>query len=570
MNVKTLLLGAAASLAFAPAAYAERGEDGHLNIIYWQAPSTLNPFLSGGTKEVESSSMIIEPLIRFNEAGEMVPMLVSEIPTVENGGVSEDLQSITYKLKEGVKWSDGSDFTAEDVVFTWEYCTHPEGGCAQSSYFDGVASVEAPDPLTVKVNFTEPKPFPYTAFVGSESPIIQKAQFSECMGAKAPECTDANFGPIGTGPFVVDEFRPNDVISLSANPNYREADKPAFATITFKGGGDAAAAARSVLETGEFDYAWNLQLAPEVLEEMEAAGNGTVVVAFGTSVERLHLNQTNPDPSLGPDQRSVFMDGENPHPFLTDPEVGKALSMAIDRQLIVDVGYGQAGQATCNVLPAPEAYASTANDACLTQDIEGAKQVLEDAGWTDSDGDGIREKDGQKLSVLFQTSTNAVRQDTQALIKQWWEEIGVETELRNIDASVFFGGDPSSPDTFQKFYADIEMYTNNFAGVDPEAYMANWRCSEIPTPATQWQGSNIQRFCNEEYDALVTEMSKTAELDQRGELAKQMNDLMMQGYSIVPLVHRGGQSAHANSLGGVKMTDWDSELWNIADWYRMD
>ena len=568
MNVRTLLLGAAASLAFAPAAFAERGEDGQLNIIYWQAPSTLNPFLSGGTKEVESSSMIIEPLIRFSDKGEMVPMLVSEIPTVENGGVSEDLKSITYKLKEGVKWSDGSDFTAEDVVFTWEYCTHPEGGCAQKSYFDGVASVEAPDPQTVVVTFNEPKPFPYTAFVGSESPIIQKAQFSECLGAKAPECTDANFGPIGTGPFKVDEFKPNDVITLSANDNYREADKPAFANITFKGGGDAAAAARAVLETGEFDYAWNLQLAPEVLAEMEAKGNGKVVVAFATSVERLHLNQTNPDSSLGPDDRSVFKDGENKHPFLTDPEVGKALSMAIDRQLLVDIGYGKAGKVTCNVLPGPEAYASTANDACKVQDMEGAKKVLDDAGWTVG-GDGIREKDGQRLSVLFQTSTNAVRQDAQALIKQWWSELGVETELRNIDASVFFGGDPSSPDTFQKFYADIEMYTNNFSGVDPEAYMANWRCGDIPTPKTQWQGANIQRFCDPAYDELVDELSKTAELEMRQEIAKKQNDMLMQSYSLIPLVYRGGQSAHANSLGGILMNDWDSELWNIADWHRV-
>ena len=569
MKARTLLLGAAASLAFAPAAFAERGEDGQLNIIYWQAPSTLNPFLSGGTKEVESSSMIIEPLIRFNEKGEMVPMLIDEIPTVENGGVAEDLKSITYKLKEGVKWSDGSDFTASDAVFTWEYCTHPEGGCAQVSYFDGVEAVEAPDPMTVVVKFKEPKPFPYTAFVGSESPIIQAAQFAECLGARAPECTDANFGPIGTGPFVVDEFKPNDVITLSANPNYREADKPAFSNITFKGGGDAAAAARSVLETGEFDYAWNLQLAPEVLDKMAAAGNGEVVVAFATSVERLHLNQTNPDSGLGPDQRSVYMDGENAHPFLTDPMVGKALSMAIDRQLLVDIGYGRAGKVTCNVLPGPEAYASTANDDCMTQDIEGAKAILDEAGWVPG-GDGIREKDGMRLSVLYQTSTNAVRQDAQALIKQWWSELGVETELRNVDASVFFGGDPSSPDTFQKFYADIEMYTNNFSGVDPEAYMANWRCSDIPTPKTQWQGANIQRFCDPAYDELVTEMSQTAELEKRQELAKQMNDMIMQSYSIIPLVYRGGQSAHANSLGGVLMNDWDSELWNIADWYRID
>ncbi|WP_172299872.1 peptide ABC transporter substrate-binding protein [Pseudoruegeria sp. HB172150] len=567
MNLSKALMGTAAALALTPlAAMAERGEDGQLNIIYWQAPSTLNPFLSGGTKEVESASMIIEPLARFDQDGNMVPWLATEIPTLENGGVAEDLKSITWKLKDGVVWSDGTPLTAADAVFTWEYCTHPEGGCAQSSYFDGVSSVEAVDDMTIKVSFNEAKPFPYTAFVGSESPIIQAAQFADCLGAKAPECTDANFNPIGTGPFVVTEFKPNDVITLEANPNFREADKPAFATVVFKGGGDAAAAARAVMETGEFDYAWNLQLDPVLLDEMQSKGLGTVVSAFATSVERLHLNQTDPDPSLG-DARSTM---DNPHPFLTDPAIGKAMSMAIDRALLVDVGYGAGGTPTCNVVPAPAVYASTANDGCLVQDIEGAKAVLEEAGWTDTDGDGVRDKDGMKLSVLYQTSTNAVRQDTQALVKQWWEEIGIETELRNIDASVFFGGDPGSPDTFQKFYADIEMYTNNFSGVDPEAYMANWRCSEIPGPDTQWQGSNIQRFCTEEYDALVDELSQTAGIDARAELVKQMNDMLMESYSIIPLIWRGNPSAHANSLGGIMMNDWDSEIWNIKDWYRID
>ncbi|MEM7615741.1 MAG: peptide ABC transporter substrate-binding protein, partial [Pseudomonadota bacterium] len=401
------------------------------------------------------------------------------------------------------------------------------------------------------------------------SPIIQAAQFADCLGAKAPECTDANFAPIGTGPFVVTDFKPNDVITLETNPNFREPDKPAFGSVLFKGGGDAASAARSVLETGEFDYAWNLQIEPEILTQMEAAGNGAVVVSFQTSVERLHLNQTNPDSGLPADQRSVYMEGDNAHPFLTDPIVGQALSMAIDRELLVEVGYGKTGQVTCNVLPAPELYASTANDSCKVQDLEGAKALLDGAGW-EMGGDGVRSKDGVRLSVLYQTSTNSVRQGSQALIKQWWNELGVEVELRNIDASVFFGGDPASPDTFQKFYADIEMYTNNFSGADPEAYMANWRCSEIPGPDTQWQGSNIQRFCEPEYDALVTEMSQTADLERRGELAKAMNDMLMQSYSIIPLVHRGGTSAHANSLGGVLMTDWDSELWNIADWYRVE
>lgn len=323
------------------------------------------------------------------------------------------------------------------------------------------------------------------------------------------------------------------------------------------------------LETGEYDYAWNLQIEPEVLAEMESAGKGKVVVSFQTSVERLHLNQTDPDPALGPERRSVYMNGENAHPFLTDPAVGEALSKAIDRSLVVEIGYGKAGKVTCNVLPAPEIYASAANDACMTQDMEGAKRLLDDAGWAMGD-DGVRVKDGQRLSVLFQTSTNSVRQGTQALIKQWWNELGVEVELRNIDASVFFGGDPASPDTLQKFYADIDMYTNNFSGADPEAYMANWRCSAIPGPDSQWQGASMLRFCDPAYDALVDEMSETADLAERGRIARAMNDMLVQSYSIIPLVYRGGTSAHADSLGGVVMSDWDSELWNIADWHRLE
>lgn len=564
MKLKTILMGAAVAVALAPVAQAGRGDSGHLNIIYWQAVSILNPFLSGGTKDIESSALIIEPLARYDENGSMVPWLVDEIPTVANGGISEDLTSITWKIKPGITWSDGSAFTANDAVFTANYCMAPDGGCAQLANFTDVSNVEAVDDLTVRVTFSKPKPFPYGPFVGSQSPIIQAAQFADCVGAKAPECTEQNFHPIGTGPFVVDEFRANDVVTMKANPNYRDPDKPGFATLTFKGGGDAAAAARSVLETGEFDYAWNLQIDPAILTQMAGAGKGKVVSSFGTSVERIMVNLTNPDPALG-DKRSTVDGG--PHPFLTDATVRQALSIAIDRQTLSDVGYGSAGKPTCNVLPAPAIYASTANDGCLVQDIAKANKLLDDAGWVRG-SDGVRAKDGVRLSILYQTSTNAVRQDTQALIKQWWGEIGVETELKNISASVFFGGDQSSPDTYQKLYSDIEMYTNNFNGTDPEAYMSSWTCKEIPSPANNWLGNNMPRYCNPAYDALSAEMGGTADINERARLAKAMNDLLMQDGAMIPLVHRGSVSAHANSLAGVRMNTWDSETWNAADWTR--
>lgn len=566
MLTKTLLMGAAASFAIASSVAAERGSDGNVSIIYWQAPSILNPFLSGGTKDVESASLILEPLARYNQDGEMVPFLAAEIPTVDNGGVAADLTSITWKIAPGIKWSDGSALTANDVVFTADYCMHPEGGCAQLTKFSGVSNVEAVDDMTVKVTFENPMPFPYGPFVGGESPILQKAQFENCMGAKAPECTDANFGPIGTGPFVVTDFRPNDVIQMVANDNYRDPAKPAFASLTFKGGGDATAAGRAVMETGEFDYAWNLQLAPDVIARMEQGGKGTPIAGFGPLVERIMLNQTNASPSLDADTRSTVA---APHPFLKDPAVYKAMSMAIDRPLLVEIGYGKAGRVTCNWVPAPAAFDSD-TFTCDQQDIAGANAMLDAAGYKDTNGDGVRETpDGMPMKVLYQTSTNAVRQDFQALVKQWWSEIGIETELRNLSASVFFGGDPGSPDTFQKFYADVQMYANTFNGTDPQSYLGNMLCDKAPRPETQWQGENISRWCDPAYDALHAQLSTTAGIEARAEIGRKLNDMAIEGGAMIPLVHRGRLSAHANSLGGVVLNVWDSELWNVADWYRI-
>ena len=565
MKIKSLALGVAGAFALGSSAFADRGSDGNVGIIYWQAPSILNPYLSGGTKDIESSSMVIEALAGYDNNGAMFPRLATEVPTVSNGGISSDLKSITWNLKAGILWSDGTPFTSADVLFTYDYCMG-EAGCYQEAKFEGVTNVEALDDLTVKISFADPMPNPYGPFVGSQTPILQKAQFENCTGTRRQECTEENFGPIGTGPFVVTEFKPNDVIQLKANDNYRDPNKPAFATMVFKGGGDAAAAGRAVMETGEYDYGWNLQLAPEVINQMASAGKGQPLAAFGTAVERLEMNMTDPSPSLDADTRSTR---KALHPFLSDINVRKALSMAIDRTLLTEIGYGVAGKPTCNLVPGPELYASDNTD-CLTQDIEGAKALLDGAGWK-AGADGIRTKDGMRLSVLYQTSTNAVRQDYQALIKEWWGQIGVETELRNLNASVFFGGDPASPDTYQKFYADIEMYTNIFDGTDPQAYLSAYRCGNEPSPENGWAGENINRYCDPAYDKLLDELKMTADLEKRGEIGRKLNDMLTKdSYTIVPLTWRGRVSARSNSLGGVVLNTWDTELWNVEDWYRID
>ena len=563
MRSRISLIALGALVALSQSALAQRGASGHVNVLYWQAPSILNPYLSSGTKDVESSSVILEPLLRFNERGEMVANLAAEVPTVANGGFSADFKTITYKLRPNLKWSDGSAFTASDVLFTYEYCTGIKG-CAKANTFTPVERVVAVDPLTVRITFKAAKPYPYDVFNGATTPILQRNQFKDCLGDKAPTCTQQNFNPIGTGPFMVREFRPNDVIQLVANPNYRDPARPSFATMTIKGGGDAAAAGRAVMETGEFDYAWNLQLAPDVLGRMARGGKGKVVSSFGTLVERIEINLTDPNPRHG-EWRSTT---RHPHPFLTDIRVRRALSMAIDRNILVEIGYGPAGRPTCNLVPAPIAFASDNTD-CIKQDMAGAKALLDQAGWRPGP-DGVRVKDGVKLEINYLTSTNAVRQNFQALVKQWWTELGVSTNLRNVSASVFFGGDAGSPDTFQKFYADVEMYANNFDGTDPENYLAEHVCDKIPRPETQWQGTNMNRYCNPEYDRLVKELSSTAGVEKRAVIAKKLNEMLTkESYVVLPLVDRGRVSSHANSLGGVKLNTWDSELWNVHEWTRL-
>ena len=415
------------------------GDEKVLTILYWQAPSLPGPYLSSGFKDRDAGAITLEPLAHYGPDGALVPALAEEIPTVANGGVSADLRSITWSLREGLKWSDGSEMTADDVVFTWRYCTDEATGCTAADVFAGVASVTALDSRTVRISFEGPTPYPYQAFVSASSPVISRAQFQDCVGAAARACVDENTSRWGPGPYRIVSFAPDREAVYERNPHYR-GEKPYFDRLILKGGGDAVAAARAVLERAEADYAWNLQVDPDLLAELEANGHGVVVTAFTDRVERIVLNQTNPDPALG-DDRSEYLDGGNPHPFLSFHPIRQAISMAIDRSRIAEL-YGFAGQPACDLVAGPPHYVSGANDDCLIQDIAGANRLLDEHGVLDSDGDGVREHNGVPLRVTYMTSTNAIRQATQELVRDWWREIGIETALIDHDASVYFGGDP--------------------------------------------------------------------------------------------------------------------------------
>ena len=542
-------------------------EERVLTILYWQAPTLPGSYLSAGFKDIDAGAITLDPLAKYDPDGNLAPALAAQIPTLENGGVSQDLTSITWKLKEGLRWSDGSNMTADDVAFTWRYCVDEDTGCTSESTFDGIASVRAVDDLTVEIIFDAPTPYPYQAFVGAGTPIISQEQFADCVGEAATTCEAQNTAPLGTGPYRIVSFEANERAVYERNPFYR-GDAPYFDRVILEGGGDAASAARAVMESGEADYAWNLQVEPETLAGMEANGLGKVVTAFSSLVERIVVNQTNADPALG-DERSEYLDGRNPHPFLTFKPIRQAMSLAIDRSLISEELYGFAGKPVCNLVAGPPIYVSAANDECLSHDIDGANRLLDDNGVLDTDGDGIREYDGVPLRITYQTSANAIRQDTQALVRDWWRQIGIETELIQHDASVFFGGDPVADKeaSYRRFFADVQMYASR-SGIDPQQSLSASLCKHVPTRENNWASGNVARSCNPEYDRVFAQLEQTRIGPEREALVRRLNGILVQDYHEIPLVNRGAVSAHLNTLKGVRINGWDSEMWNIAEWRR--
>jgi peptide/nickel transport system substrate-binding protein len=536
-----------------------------LRILYWQAVTILNPHQSTGTKDFDGATVILEPLARYNQNDELVPYLAAEIPTVENGGVAEDGTSITWKLKEGVKWSDGSDFTADDIIFTWQYCADEATACATKTNFDPIESIEAVSPTELTITWKEPNPAPYISFVGYNGMILQKAQFENCVGANAvtdAACQAANLAPIGTNAYKLKEFRPGDTVIYERNPEYRDAANVFFDEVEIKGGGDATSAARAVCETGEVDFSWNLQVQKAVLEPILAAGNCDPIAGGSFGVERIVVNFSNPDPALG-EARS---EPDQPHPSLTDPAVRQAINLAIDREAIAEQLYGPTGAVTCNVLVVPSNLNSP-NTTC-DRDVEAAKKLLDDAGWVAPAGSTVREKDGVRLVYSFQTSINPLRQGEQAIIKANLAEIGIQVDLRAIDASVFFGSDAGNPDTLRKFYADLQMFTTGPSSPDPTSHLVGWTCDEAGRAENNWSGGNSGDYCSEEYDTLFEAYAKELDPEKRVEMAIQLNDILVNDGVMMPLINRFTPNGKAKTLEGPTYNTFDSGLWNIHEWRK--
>jgi len=550
---------AASAAATQASAGAGRGKGGQLKLLWWQAPTILNSHLSQGTKDYDATRPVLEPLADFDADGKMVAILADGIPSLDNGQVSKDGMSVTWKLKQNVTWSDGQPFTADDVKFTYEFVSNPATTATTAGNYDTINSVDVVDPTTVKINFKKPTPGWFGVFCGDYGRIVPQHVLKDSVGAAARNAP-FNLKPIGTGPYKVDDFQAGDHVSYSINDKYRETDKPFFQTIELKGGGDATSAARAAIQTGEVDFSWNLQVEWGVLKSMKGSGPGDVEIDPGLGVERILVNMTDPNKDVDGEKSSL----KAPHPFQSDLKVRQAYALGIQRDVLVQQLYGDTGMATSNILAGPAAFVS--KNTSWKYDLDAANKLLDDAGWAKSGN--VRAKDGVQMKIVYQTSVNELRQKEQEIVKQGYAQLGIDVTIKSVDAGVYFSSDAGNEQTASHFYADIEMFTNNPTIPYPLDYMISWwgDPSNIDQKANNWAGNNVERWQNADYDAAYTAAQTELDPAKQAPLFITMNDLVINQVVEIPLVLRNGVSGVNKKLKNINASPWVSNLWNIANW----
>jgi peptide/nickel transport system substrate-binding protein len=536
----------------------KRGGGGLLKVLWWQGPTLLNPHFAVGTKDQDGSRVFYEPLAAWDPDGNLKIKLAASIPGREDGTLAADGKSVVWKLKQNVKWHDGKPFTADDVVFNWEYAKDPATAATTSGSYNEVM-VEKIDQYSVMVKFAKPTPFWADAFVGTRGMLIPKHLFADYMGAKSRDAP-TNLKPIGTGPYLFKDFKPGDLVSGVINPNYHQDNQPYFDGIEMKGGGDAVSAARAVLQTGEFDFAWNMQVEDEILSRLEKSGKGKVIISPGGNIEHIQLNFTDPWTEVDGERSSL----KTKHPILSDKNVRQAVSLLVDKDSIEKHIYGRTGPATANFVNNPERFVSKTTK--FEFNVDKAADLLEKAGWKKS-ADGIREKDGKKLKFVYQTSINQPRQKTQAIVKQAAQKAGVDIELKSVTASVFFSSDVANPDTYPHFYTDIQMYTTTMSQPDPEVFMAQFCSWEAASKENKWQGRNITRWQSKAYDDNYKAAQVEVDPVKRAAMFVEANNMAINDFVVIPVVARPGVAAMAGKLNA-SISGWDNNTWDLSDWYK--
>ena len=539
----------------------KRGGGGALKVLWWQGATLLNPHFAVGTKDQEGSRIFYEPLAGWDEDGNLVPMLAAEIPSRENGGLAADGMSVTWKLKQGVQWHDGKPFTADDVVFNWQYASDPATAAVTIGSYKDV-KVEKVDDFTVRVIFAKPTPFWADAFVGTRGMLIPKHLFADYIGAKSRDAP-ANLKPVGTGPYKFVDFKPGDIVKGEINTDYHVANRPHFDTHRDEG------RRRRGLGRARRHPDRRVRL------RLEHAGRGRDPAAAGEGRQgrrrrsrpaATSSTSSSTAPIRGPRSTASARASRPSTRCSPIPPCRKALAMLVDRKSVAGP-HLRPHRHRHRQLPQQPASASarrTRNGSSTSRRRTSSSRT---AGWKKGP-DGIRAKDGKKLKFVYQTSINTPRQKNQAIVKQACQKAGIDMELKSVTASVFFSSDVANPDTYTKFYCDIQMYTTTMTQPDPEVFMNQFTSWEVATKENKWQGRNITRW---------TERGVRQDVPRRGRRARSGQARGSVHPHERPGVRRPGgdpgrlsaaRCRHLQQAQGARSAAGTTTCGTCRDWYR--
>ncbi|MGR3824065.1 MAG: peptide ABC transporter substrate-binding protein [Salipiger marinus] len=534
------MMGAGAAALFTPnllgrPAFAQTPPDsptGRVIVGLSQEPTVFNPLMPKIEVDDNVHFSIFDALFRIDATGEIVPNLATEVPTLENGGISEDGLEWRVRLREDVKWHDGEPFTAEDVKFTLELIVDPDFRAWRTSGHDLVRDITVVSPTEISWRMEEPFA-PYLSFLTET--FIVPAHILAAAGN--PNEAPFNLQPVGTGAFKWGERTAGDNLTLVANPDYH-GDGPYIEELIFRYIPDMTVLFTQ-FQSGSIDVVGRSYITQDNYEAAQALPDRQVDLVPAPSVESIYLNLERPQ--------------------FQDPAVRQALYHALDRASIIDVLYYGLPKATETFMPPQSMYY---HDGLPSQEfnLDRAREILDEAGWMPG-SDGVREKDGVRLEFTNSTTTGAhLREQTQQFVQQTFAEIGVRMNIENMPAAVMWG------DHWVLSQFDTVMVGITYLiAADPD--VTN-RLHSDAIAAQGGNGSNTGQYSNPEVDALLDKGARTFDPEERKAIYREVQEIVRGELPFLPLFsYTQVYGRKAGLEGFVPNTNTRSETWNAASWY---
>jgi len=513
----------------------------------WQEPMGLVYPISRQAHTTSILHAIYYQPLHLNGNDELVPEMLEEIPTLANEGISPDGKTFTLKFKDGFKWHDGQPVTSEDFKFTWQFIVDPNTKAMTATGWEEIASIDTPDEFTAVVQLEEP----YVSFVDVVlvDPLMPKHLLE---GVADPAASDYARNPVGNGPFMFEEWVSGDHLTVVANPDAPM--PPKLEKIIFKFVPDLNTLL-ALLRVGDVDVAWDMR--ETNIPELEKMDSVDVITLPGVGCERYYFNLRDPE------------DLTQPHPLFADINVRKAIALGTDRFTVVEKILGGYGKVAVSEMDNTLFF--NENLEPYPYDPEEAKRVLDEAGWVDADGDGVREKDGVPLSFKHSmTAGNIVRESMQVFFQANLKDIGVEMIIENYPSAVLFGTCADGGVWGTSSY-DMMGFSLKAGSLDwPSGLPRYFTAEAIRDCETNPTGSNSFGFNYPPIEPQLECIRTEIDAGKRLACIKEAQQMLYDQYFPLYLYDRLDIYAINKRVGGISPTPFGAHDWNYKDWYVID